>query len=291
MYKFAVLCVAAAACGSSSQAPLGGDSDTSGGDSYYHGGDYAAWLQADLDFDGDADGHEDEAAAVFEGTYAQLWITSTIDEVQVVGTVNNSTLALQRVEIELGEEGLLLRSETCSLEIQSSTTMVRTLFPDAFIQALPISERPAQIMPQGNGWYFYAPVFFELRGVELEDPINDALPTDPEDPRIFDQDGDGKPGMTIVIQGILNGEIYIIQRAWSTLAGNEVNPPDFNTLVVWGDEQVILGYSNPLLSNQPSSQQNPDPATQQAHWRAIQPSMNCAEIIAQRSTLFPGHWD
>ena len=36
-------------------------------------------------------------------------------------------------------------------------------------------------------------------GVDLEDPANEPLPTDPNDPRIADDDGDGKPGVTATI--------------------------------------------------------------------------------------------
>jgi hypothetical protein len=34
-------------------------------------------------------------------------------------------------------------------------------------------------------------------GVSLEDPLSDPLPTDPADPSVLDEDGDGDPGVTI----------------------------------------------------------------------------------------------
>ena len=39
----------------------------------------------------------------------------------------------------------------------------------------------------------------ELNGINLKDPLNDLLPTDPNDERIYDQDLDGHPGVTVFV--------------------------------------------------------------------------------------------
>ena len=51
-------------------------------------------------------------------------------------------------------------------------------------------------------------------GIRLDDPANEPLPTDPNDPRIVDDDGDGNPGITVTIRvsDDLSGQLYIARR-------------------------------------------------------------------------------
>jgi len=51
---------------------------------------------------------------------------------------------------------------------------------------------------------------------DLVDLQKDPLPEDANDKHVFDQDGDGKPGVTIVVTSPLQGERYMVRRAiWS----------------------------------------------------------------------------
>ena len=51
-------------------------------------------------------------------------------------------------------------------------------------------------------------------GIELADPANDPLPSDPDDPRIVDDDGDGNPGVTahIEVSEDVQGDLFIARR-------------------------------------------------------------------------------
>jgi hypothetical protein len=79
--------------------------------------------------------------------------------------------------------------------------------------------------PMVAGLTFETTRFWEVRGAILDDPINDDLPDRDDynmgDPRIWDQDFDGKPAMTTLMKGVINMEIYSDQR-WSTVMEAEV---------------------------------------------------------------------
>ncbi|MFH1532066.1 MAG: hypothetical protein ABIK09_15180 [Pseudomonadota bacterium] len=54
---------------------------------------------------------------------------------------------------------------------------------------------------------------------DMEDPFTDALPEGPDDPRVWDQDDDGNPGLTIHVLAP-EGDRYMVRRAvWSIEAG------------------------------------------------------------------------
>ncbi|MCL6643324.1 MAG: hypothetical protein K6T71_08450, partial [Candidatus Bipolaricaulota bacterium] len=114
------------------------------------------------------------------------------------------------------------------------------------------------------------------------------LPTDPNYPRIFDQDKDGKPGITIRVSalGFIEGEIYIIQRDWNSLRSTTLTPTTIDGLIEWGSEQVVIGASNPLLAGQ--SENTPDPKRENSYFRTTRISANtdCAQILKERDKLF-----
>jgi hypothetical protein len=124
-----------------------------------------------------------------------------------------------------------------------------------------------------------------VRGAKLTDVANEPLPTTSDDPRVFDQDLDGKPGVTVQVKGLLDGQIWLVQRGWQkggcTLAGTWCDG-----LLAWGDEQKILGADNPILKNPNPTKVHPDATQSFFRSTRIQPGTTCADILAQRAQLF-----
>jgi hypothetical protein len=57
----------------------------------------------------------------------------------------------------------------------------------------------------------------------MADPLTDPLPTEPDDPRVWDQDEDGHPGVTIkVLQP--PGYRYMVRRAVWTIKPATITP-------------------------------------------------------------------
>ena len=86
-------------------------------------------------------------------------------------------------------------------------------------------------------------------GITLEDPANQTLPTDPNDPRIIDADGDGNPGVTssVKVTEALQGQIYLIRREIFAYDVTQQSPDRLTGFITDRSEQLIVGASNPVF--------------------------------------------
>jgi len=223
------------------------------------------------------------------GRWAILQVTSQIGAIPLVGERirTSSTLALLDIE----QEGLLIRAQdaTCSTTIDNGTTLVKTEIPDAFIQSLPGLSWTTTLEPSDAGLDFVTPWITSVNGARLEDPENDPLPTRADDPRVVDQDGDGKPGLTVhvsVMGGLISGDVWVVQRDRSKLSGTIVSPDEIDGLVEWSSEQSVLGASNPFLLGGTAAR--PDPIAEHSYFRAhrVDDATSCADLRVMAGTLF-----
>lgn len=222
------------------------------------------------------------------GTWAQMQVTSELSSVPFVGEVTNKNITLLRLEQQQNGGSLTVTAEICSIEVDSGTSLVSIEFPQAFVDSLGMVMKPSTIEPADHGYRFFQPRFTQLLGVRLENPATDPLPTEADDPRVFDQDGDGHPGITVrvTILGFIKGEVYVIQRDWNTLNGEFTSPDKIDGLIEWGIEQVVLGASNPFLKARGTNR--PDPAAEHSYFctTRIDPQMDCPAIIENQEVLF-----
>ncbi|MCS7198575.1 MAG: hypothetical protein NZ930_07885 [Candidatus Bipolaricaulota bacterium] len=222
------------------------------------------------------------------GPWAHLQVMSSITNAPVIGTVNLKTITILRLEVTQRGTDLSIVFEPCAVESESSSPFFRVIFPEAFVKYMGVDTKPARLESTGGGWQLFQPRYTIVRGARLQNPDKDPLPTDPNDPRVFDQDRDGKPGVTIRVNvlGFIEGEIYIVQRDWNSLRSTIINPMIIDGLMEWGSEQVVLGASNPLLAGQAES--SPDPKKENSYFRTtrIEPNTTCEQILKNRDKLF-----
>lgn len=220
------------------------------------------------------------------GVWAQLVVSSQLSDVPFAGRVRQQTISLQRVIIKQNGETVTMEAQTCALEFNSGTPLVKLTFPERFVNSLGVDIKRAQF--DLNTLNFVQPRSIYLRGVRLQDPERDPLPTDPKDPRIFDQDGDGNPGMTLKasVMGLLNADIYIIQRDWNILRGRLTSSTTLDGLVEWGSEQVILGATNPIFLTPNPTFPDPNPNNSFFHSTRVSTETSCEQILTQRDKLF-----
>ncbi|MEW5825562.1 MAG: hypothetical protein AB1778_01915 [Candidatus Bipolaricaulota bacterium] len=197
-----------------------------------------------------------------EGTWAMLQVYPRIAELPLVGDSAQTSYVIQLVDV--GQEGALLRMDDryCFTYIEENTFLAKTEIPDAFMRSLMPHPREASVREQNGEICFEQPSYVEVRGAILENPETDVLPLGPEDPRVVDQDADGFPGMTVNVSllGLMQAQIYVVQRVQYALQGVVVSPDRIEGLVDWTDEQVILSATSPLLLAGAESRPDPDPA-------------------------------
>ncbi len=126
-------------------------------------------------------------------------------------------------------------------------------------------------------------------GIRFEDPATDELPTDPNDPRIFDADGDGNPGVTstVKVSKDLQGEIYLARREIFAYDVTQRDPDRLVGTITDNSEQLILGASNPAFETPAQWTQLDDPERNPVIWQRVEDDLDCAGLAKQRNELFP----
>jgi hypothetical protein len=231
-----------------------------------------------------------QAQAVLDlsGVWAMVQITSETVRIPIVGERTRTTATHLRLIIEQNDDDLSILETHCATNIDDGTTMVNTTIPDAFLHALGVTERAAHLelmsdtdRSTGKPSYNRRIVFSwntQVLGARLEDPDNEALPVDEADPRVFDQDNDGHPGMTVRVEimGLISGDVYVVQR--NRLIGTVISPGFIQGTIEWETEQVILGASSPFLASGGQGTPDPDPQRNFFLARRIDPLLDCADI-------------
>jgi hypothetical protein len=127
-------------------------------------------------------------------------------------------------------------------------------------------------------------------GIRLDDPFNEPLPTDPNDPRIVDDDGDGKPGLTVTIEVTPEfiGELYIARREIFAFEAFLTEPDLLTGQVTDDSEQLVIGASDPVFASSPANWgQYPDLSKSPIILRRVDAGWDCERLAAERDDLFP----
>jgi len=86
--------------------------------------------------------------------------------------------------------------------------------------------------------------------------------------------------------GLVDGDVYLVQRQWSTLRGVATGGNRIDGRIQWGEERSVLGATSIFLRSQPPSRSDPDPEASYFRTTRIEAGVDCAGIVAQRDTLF-----
>jgi hypothetical protein len=237
------------------------------------------------DGSGDPDaGTDDEAALV--GRYALREVTASLQTTANTPATPmiSTTWGLAEIRREAG--GLVLEERFCHLDLATPGSPVTAAVPDAQTQSI-VVVGPLVRAEGGAPRWRRDPVPTPV-GAHLADPDKDALPQSADDPRVWDQDGDGKPGVTTLISGLVSGEVYAVRRERYALTlelgadGHLAGP------LADASEQVTIGASSDLLE-QPV-QIAPDPDASKSHVRLVPVAtdLDCAGLMATKDGLFAG---
>jgi hypothetical protein len=145
-----------------------------------------------------------------EGTWLLWYETSTCVDVMSVA-IESLTQTMAVVQLQRDPGGVVHhRLRNCLIE-QTPIVGVATAIPASVIDSLAELQYVALLFGDGLGSTYDTQESIELWGVKLTDPEHDPLPTDSSDPRVYDQDKDGKPGVTLVL-GDGQCTMAVIQR-------------------------------------------------------------------------------
>lgn len=187
------------------------------------------------------------------------------------------------VDGELIDQGSFCFSE------QRTDQPIETSLSDAATQAIRPPPTPVTVEEIDDTLRITRPATPTPVGIELDDPANEPLPADPNDPRIVDDDGDGKPGITVDIRvsDELTGELYIARREIFAYQAYLTDPDTMQGTVTDDSEQLVIGASDPVFDMATEWVQYDDPEKNPIILKRVDDSWDCARLADERDALFP----
>ena len=226
------------------------------------------------------------ASGDVSGTWAVQ--SKTLAQVQGFG---GAQLAVSSWLLKITQTGtdLTVVETMCSLKIDSVDGNTKVRVTPAYIAAVPPENRTGSIVDDGAGGYtFTLDENYIVRGATLTDEINDPLPTDASDPRVGDWDMDGNPGVTLLIDGVLSGKAYVVQRDHSQYTGAQIDANRVEGREVWGSEENYLGSDPPQIATLASHAfPDPDPSKHTFVMVHLDDNADCAFVTTNACSLFP----
>lgn len=230
--------------------------------------------------------HADPAPGELTGRWAQIQVISAIENVPVLGEIVNRMGVLLLLDIRQEGKALRATETVCHMWMSSSSDQLDIVFPPGFSRALSGAERTGSIQGSGEDAAFQLDRLRIIKGVKLSDPVREALPEEPDDPRVTDEDGDGKPGLTVRSEGLVSGNIYLVQRSWNRLVGAVRKNGSISGRIEWGSERRVVEADSFLLKLDPDSRPHPDPEKSAFRMVRVDEKMTCSELASQSRDLF-----
>jgi hypothetical protein len=225
------------------------------------------------------------AAERLVGTWAMRSSFATLQMLPFLGEQRSVTTSYGIVRIEAAGDGLQITDHGCHVETGGGGGASSEI-PDAVPRSVPPQTSMLEFLESGGAWRVRRPVQPVPVGFRAAHDM-DALPTMASDPRVWDQDEDGQPGVTVRVSGLASGDVYVVQWTrgfWEApLSGSgELRGESFDA----GSAQRTIGASNPILNMTIDSR--PDTRTSDNVVRLIPltGTYDCDRLMSERRSLF-----
>lgn len=222
------------------------------------------------------------------GTYAFKEVVAILQETPGSPTPSpslTSTLGLAEIRND-GHGHLAIEERFCHLEIGMSGSPVTVTIDDAFTRTIGPITGPLVRTDNATPTWHRAEVPTPV-GAHLVDPVNDALPTTADDPRVFDQDADGKPGVTTHVGGIITGDIYNVRRERYAFDLSPGKDGKLGGLMNDHSESVTIGATNDFLLMPLAVTPDPDVNKSRVDMVRAAATLDCSALVRMAGTLFP----
>lgn len=195
------------------------------------------------------------------GTFHLRMRTATDADVPVIGTTRVNTTSDMLATIVWKGDHYEQSHVTCFVSAIPTRGFSRTILPESFIKALPVKTYPLRLTQQGTTWLYDADLQPQSVGYHM-DKTGGPMPAKDSDPAIYDWDGDGKPGASVMVDIPLFGEfrIYMVQWSHARLTGQIKSADEVSgQAILMALNQRTIGADNLLFRTSPAIRPAPTP--------------------------------
>ncbi len=214
------------------------------------------------------------------GDWAMIQVLVATADLPIVGEIWIDTTVGAFTHVTQSGSSLILEDRYCFTDAKPSTFLFRTNIADTVMQSIYPVPRVATLSVVDCDIRFSQDWHTEIRGAVFDDPKGESLPTDPDDTRLVDLEGDGHPGMTIQasILGLFSGEGYAVQRYRYQLAGTVFDANTIVGFIDWTSEQSLVEATNPLFMETFTDSTDPDPSKHRFVMIRVDDTWNCQTL-------------
>jgi hypothetical protein len=223
-------------------------------------------------------------AGELDGKYTLLQVTMTVTEVPMLGPMKTTTTVVSVHDLVNEGDRLRGKGTLCDITVLGERDLLETTILPRLRKVLPPPEIDARLIKKNGKLTFFHKTPTIVLGAKLRTPDDEQLPVESRDHRVFDQDLDGKPGVTLRVKGMAEGDIHLVQRMWTRLDGWQREDGSFGGVARHGLTQSVLGATAPMLRQPPTNV----PTADGSYFRLGRLEKGaCPEALAQAKTWGP----
>ncbi len=226
-------------------------------------------------------------AVDLSGRFAHYDIVTYVEKGPLNHTIRSMVVSYGITDLTWSNGRLIETDQFCSSKFLSNRPG-RSEVSDDFTRSIRPAPTAVQISESNGEIRLLRPETPTPVGIAM-DP-NETLPTNRTDPRIFDADSDGKPGVTVKLHlGLFHAEIYLIRRERYSyeLTWTPNEPNTINGVVHDKSEQTVIGASPSFLGVASNPSQHQDKTLSPIRLVRVDSSFGCTDLSEQRDQLFP----
>ena len=223
------------------------------------------------------------------GRWVMVQTLAAVGDLPFVGELSLVSTVMLLVDVEQSGSMLTMHDAYCRTEIEIDTDLFTSQIPDLFMDSLEPPVRTASLAWQSETLGMTQDWHLEIRGAVLDDPENDSLPTNAYDRRVFDQDGDGFPALTVPVSiaNVVAGDTYVVQRVRYRLDGLVIDEDMIEGTLEWTTEQTIVAATDFILTLPFVATTDPDPTKHRFVMYRVDDSWTCATARERIGLLAP----
>ena len=211
-------------------------------------------------------------------------------DVVAYGSASMKTLIVSFGFTDLARRGnaLVATESFCHADYRSGSPITVTISDAATSAIKPVSIAVVNYTKDGKIHLYRAETPTGI-GIHFANPAHDVLPTNPNDPRIADDDHDGLPGITVHIKvsDAIQGDLYIARRERFAYNVTQQLDRSLTGTVTDHSEQLIVGATNDIFKTKDHWIQLADLTKSPIILKPVSQSWGCTQLMAERNSLFP----